>query len=174
MSINYIDGNVLNHKSDKTVIIIHVNNDAGGWGSGFVVPLGNKYPLAEQSYHNWCYNGVTMSEYSGGNIPFTLGRVQLVKVEDNVYVGNMIAQSQPGGCRIKIGDETVYVRPLRLESLKECLLRVASAAKSLNAEVIGPMFGSALAGGNWDEEIVPLIEECLIAYDIPVTIYRFK
>lgn len=172
--IKYIDGNVLDHKCKNKTILIHVNNDAGGWGSGFVVPLGQKYPLAEKSYRDWASSGWTKNYSGSGWIPFSLGKIQLVDVDKNLLVGNMVAQSTPGGTNIKIGDEEIYLRPLRLECLQECLLRVAAAAKQLKAEIIGPMFGSALAGGNWSTEIVPLIEECLCKYNIPVTIYRFK
>lgn len=172
--INYIDGNVLDHKRNKKTILIHVNNDCGGWGSGFVVPLGKKYPLAEDSYRKWYEDGFTKPLSGLGQIPFTLGRIQLVKVEPDLYIGNMIAQSQPGGCSIKVDDDEVYVRPIRLECLEECLYRVAAAAKKLDAEVIGPAFASGLAGANFKSEVEPLINKCLTRFGIQTTIYILK
>lgn len=172
--IKYIDGNVLDHQCKTKTILVHVNNDAGGWGSGFVVPLGQKYPLAEKSYRDWAASGWTKNYSETGWIPFSLGKIQLVDVDKNLTVGNMVAQSTPGGATIKIGNEEIYLRPLRLECLRECLLRVAAAAKHLKAEVIGPAFGGGLAGGDFKKEIAPIIEDCICKYNIPVTIYMLK
>lgn len=174
MPIEYKTGNVLDHKATKPTILIHICNDRGGWGSGFVVPLAKKWKVTEASYREWYSTTVWDAEDCDRPAIFALGEVQFINVNDNITVGNMIGQSTPGGVSIQIGKEKEYLRPIRLESLRECLLRVAERAKLANAEVIGPMFGSGLAGGKWDEEIVPLIESCLCKYDIPVTIYRFE
>ena len=34
----------------EKIIIAHVCNNKGAWGSGFVIPLGKKYPLAKSEY----------------------------------------------------------------------------------------------------------------------------
>lgn len=180
--IKYVDGDVLKHKSTRNTLIVHIVNDEGKWGSGFVVPLGRKYPDVEKSYRDWyteCYSDDIKNHYdeedlSTESVPFTLGQIQANKVTENLFVINAVAQSQPGGVSINIAEESVYIRPIRLECLRECLLRVAALAKILDAEIVGPAFGSERAGGKWSEEIVPLIEECICKYDIPVTIYLLK
>lgn len=53
-------------------IIAHVCNDIGGWGKGFVRPLGKRYPKAEAEYRAWFQRKT--------DPPFALGQVQFVEV----------------------------------------------------------------------------------------------
>ena len=168
--INFKVGNLFeNFPSDKTVIIAHVCNDVGGWGSGFVVPLSKKFPLAEGAYRKW-YASAEI------NMPppdrFELGRFQIVDVSTNksIFVANMIAQHStitrsPG------------TTPLRYWALCKCLRGVGEVARSIhqtsdnNVELYCPMFGSGLAGGKWDI-IETLIEESWEG--IPTTVYKLE
>lgn len=153
MPIKYVEGDLFEHvpaklETDKPVFICHVCNDKGGWGSGFVVPLGKIYPVAKESY---LATGV-----------YTQGCVQPILVDTisniDIYVMNMIAQTLGG------------VRPLNYYSLAACMEKVGDLAKNCKASIHAPMFGAGLAGGNWNF-IIKLIEDCWLSKDIPVTIY---
>lgn len=136
------------------IVITHIVNNIGAWGSGFVVPLGRKYPQAKERYRA----SVDWAKTTG-----TLGTTTTVIVEEspNVVVHNMMAQEGTGG-----------VRPLRYNSLVRCLEDSASrilAVMPENTEIIAPAFGSGLAGGNW-KFIEDLIVDCWIRKGINVTI----
>lgn len=117
----------------KDCIITHVCNNLRGWGAGFVVPLGNKYPLAREKYFQ--------------TEKLILGTTQIVPVdiENNVYVANMIAQTLGGK------------RPLFYNHLIDCMEEVGRFAETVNSKIYAPLFGSKLAGGNWD-----FIEELMV------------
>lgn len=134
-SLHHIIGNVL-EPIKKPAMIIHVCNDVGGFGKGFVVPLANKYPQTKLEYLKW---------YKSGNLK--LGEVQFVQVEPNICVANMIAQHD---IKWKKG-----IPPIRYPALKECLKKIYEKALNENYIVASPRIGCVLAGGLW--EIVELI-----------------
>jgi len=137
---------------DRPVVIAHVCNDIGAWGAGFVVPLGRRWPRAEAQYLDW--------HRSGEN--FELGRVAVVKVGDDVWVANMIAQH---GIRRRRGDI-----PLRYDALATCLEKLAGRALELGAVVAMPRIGAGLAGGDW-AKVSELIEERLCGRGVKVVVY---
>lgn len=123
--ITYHVGNLFDAEK-KNCIIAHVCNNMGGWGSGFVVPLGRNYPKAREEYYN--------------NTSYILGHTQLVEISQisKVYVANMIAQTLGGK------------RPLYYNHLARCMDQVRDYAKAFEVKIYAPLFGSKLAGGNWD------------------------
>jgi hypothetical protein len=129
-----------------------VNNDIGAWGSGFVLAVSKRWPEPEQDYREW---------FTENPRP-ALGQVSLVRVEDDLWVANMIAQR---GIRWIDG-----VPPIRYGALECCLEWVAEEALSLGASVHGPRFGSALAGGDW-RRIEDIIQRELVNRGVDVTIY---
>jgi len=158
--IKYVEGDLFEHIEGKNVVIPHVCNDQGGWGSGFVVPLGQKFPFAQDSYLSWA-NG----EYTGDPVMyanhdrFELGNTQFVDFGD-VVVANMVAQHE-----FKSKDNP---QPLKYGSLVHCMDQVR--AFIVDEEIHAPQFGSGLAGGDWDV-IEGLIEE--IWDDFSVTVYIY-
>lgn len=175
--INYKVGNVLTQKYDRKTLLVHVVNDANGFGSGVAGEILRRFPKAANIYHDW-YQATSgpriADDECDDDVPFVLGQICAVPVTDNLYIVHMIAQSQPGGDTIRIGDRSVYVRPVRLECLYECLLRVASLAKELDADIVGPMFAGGLAGASFDEEVVPVIKSAICEYDLDITIYKLE
>lgn len=174
--ITYKIGNVLSQKFAKPTIICHIVNTESKFGSGFAYAVLKKYPEVKQKYHDWYDVTMTACDIRDTDIPFMLGQVQLTKVQDSpeLYLCQMIAQGTPGGNYYEIGKEKIYLRPIRLDSLRECLYNVAVVAKKIGADVVGPRFGSGLAKGKWDEEIVPIIDECLTAFGIDITIFDLE
>ena len=144
-------------RGDGTVFIVHVCNDQGRMGSGFVVPLEQAHPNAKRAYQEWprgqsdaeIRDSVCTVTSTG---PSQLGQTQFVQVLDQrevdgeqhprVVVVNMIAQT--------LGGE----RPLYYNHLVRCMTSVASLAgkPALNGNklsIVCPMFGGGLAGGDW-------------------------
>ncbi len=153
--INYIKGDVTNPVGTDNRFIIHICNDKGGWGKGFVLAVSAKSPEPERAYREW-------SKCKRNEVPFELGNIQKVKIEDSLWVVNMIAQ---GGYSPTYKVTKRYVNYYALE---QCLSKVARAAKIHSASIHMPRIGTSFGGGAW-EEIEPIIQRTL--KDHPVTVY---
>ncbi|MGC3961057.1 MAG: macro domain-containing protein [Verrucomicrobiota bacterium] len=154
MSIKYVIGDATQPVGSGPKIIVHVCNDIGGWGRGFVVALSKRWPEPEQRYRAW-HQGEEA-------VPFTLGEVQFVQVTDDIWVANLIGQRDVrtvGG-----------IPPVRYEAIRKGLRRVTEEAERLEASVHMPRIGCGLAGGNW-EEVGKIVEDELVNRDVSVTVY---
>lgn len=150
--IHYVTGDATQPIGTGNKIIAHVCNDIGAWGAGFVLAISKRWPQLGEAY-------VRQKQIHG----LTLGDVRLVKVEDAMWVANMIAQS---GIRAHNS-----VPPIRYEALKQGLAGVAAHAKEFHATVHMPRIGCGLAGGRW-ETIEAMIRDELagievFVYDLP-------
>jgi O-acetyl-ADP-ribose deacetylase (regulator of RNase III) len=152
--ISYLVGDATAPKTPGPKIIVHVCNDIGAWGKGFVMALSKRWSEPESQYKTW-YAKSKLND-------FELGAVQVVQVEDDLWVGNMIGQH--GIRRTKEGP------PIRYNAVEKCLGRVAQKAVELDASVHMPRIGCGLAGGNW-EEIEPIITRQLCKKSIAVYVY---
>ena len=156
-SINYRQGDATQPEADGARIIVHICNDVGGWGAGFVLALSRRWATPEQHYRDW---------YEGrGSNDFGLGAVEFVEVEPSLWVANMIGQHGVS--------PTADGPPIRYEAVETALERVADRASDLGASVHMPRIGCGLAGGSWDR-IEPLIAATLLAKDINVVVYDFE
>ncbi|KOY87028.1 Appr-1-p processing protein [bacterium 336/3] len=157
LQINYIKGDATSPQAKGIKIIAHICNNIGGWGKGFVVAISKRWEEPEEAYRKWHRDRASND--------FKLGSIQIVQVEEYIYVANMIGQQG-----IKTGSNGV---PIRYEAVEECLEKLAEKALELGASVHMPRIGCGLAGGKW-EKIEPLIEKTLIANNISTTIYDFE
>lgn len=134
-------------------ILVHVVNDAGAWGKGFVLAVSARWRLPEQRYREWAqaYDGV-----------LPLGNTQLVQVEPQMWVANMVAQH---GIRWIDGQP-----PIRYVALFQCLSAVARHAGALSATVHMPRIGCGLAGGDWNR-VSDTVHATLCARGVSVTVY---
>jgi O-acetyl-ADP-ribose deacetylase (regulator of RNase III) len=154
MSIQYTTGDATLPIGDGPKIIVHICNDIGGWGRGFVTAISKRWPEPESRYRAW-HRGEEKQ-------PFALGQVQFVQVAPDLYVANLIGQRD-----IRAQGS---VPPVRYEAVREGLSRIADEAQKLDASIHMPRIGCGLAGGKW-EEVGRIIEEELSARDIPVHVY---
>jgi O-acetyl-ADP-ribose deacetylase (regulator of RNase III) len=154
MNINYVIGDATNPVGAGPKIIVHVCNDIGGWGRGFVLALSKRWPAPEQRYRAW--------HRGGEKIPFELGEVQFVEVTNEIKVANLIGQRD---VRVVEG-----IPPVRYEAIRKGLKRVATEAIRCGASIHMPRIGCGLAGGNW-EEVGRIVEEELTKKGVPVTVY---
>ncbi len=153
--INYVIGDATDPPRNTPAVIVHVCNDIGGWGAGFVLAVSRRWPEPEKRYRAW--------HRGGEGIPFALGQVQIVPVEPNVFVANLIGQRGTG----RGSDGRA---PVRYEAIRDGLARVATFALANGASVHMPRIGCGLAGGKW-EEAGRIVQEELADQDVPVSVY---
>ena len=153
--IIYIKGDATCPAGDGNKIIVHVCNDIGGWGKGFVMAISSKWSAPEKQYRAW---------YKSKE-KFTLGEVQFVQVEENLWVANIIGQRN-------INKDENGNFPVRYEAIESALTKVSVFAKENNISVHMPRIGCGLAGGKW-EFMEPIILRTLSAKNIEVTVYDF-
>ena len=162
-NINYTIGDATQPVGKGTKFIIHVCNDVGAWGAGFVMAISNRWKQPEKEYRHWFKEKFSKSATG----VFKLGEVQFVNVKDNgIVVCNMIGQHG-------IGKTNDGLPPIRYKAIDKALEIVAKYALKANASVHGPRFGAGLSGGDWFE-IEKLINKNLCARGIDVTVYDLK
>ena len=154
--IKYIKGDATAPIGPGIKLIVHICNDIGAWGAGFVLAISKKWKTPEQEYRR-----IQAKKRK-------LGYVQYIPVEPNMFIVNMIAQN--GNVTNEFG-----VPPVRYSAVYTCLQKVAGFAKTLDdgttpVSVHMPIIGCGLAGGTWTI-MEKVIEESL--KDIPVTVYDF-
>ncbi len=131
-----------------TRVIIHICNNIGGWGSGFVVALSRKWKQPEMLYRQW----FSQKAFIKGDDAFQLGNIQKVALDVDkyfakTYVVNMIAQDG-------ILSNTRSDIPLKYDALEKCLSKVydfcsAERKKGIPITIHCPRIGAGLAGGEW-------------------------
>lgn len=151
-----IKGDATSPQAKGPKLIVHICNDLGGWGKGFVLAISRRWPEPEKAYREW-HRG------RAGN-DFGLGATQLVQVKPDTWVANCVGQRG-----IRTGSQGP---PIRYDAVLRCLETVAEHAQRLGASVHMPRIGCGLAGGRWDL-IEPIITETLVAKGISVTVYDF-
>jgi O-acetyl-ADP-ribose deacetylase (regulator of RNase III) len=155
--IRYVTGDATRPEGPGPKVIVHVCNDVGGWGAGFVVAISRRWKQPEAEYRRWHQEGV-----DDGAGPFELGAVQFVEVKPNLWVANLIGQH---GVAPAAG-----VPPVRYEAVRAGLAIVAQFARDRGATVHMPKIGAGLAGGDWDR-ISAIVEQELREKGVAVTVY---
>jgi len=155
MQIVYIDGDATKPadvaNGDKK-LIVHCCNDLKAWGAGFVVSLSKKWPEPEAAYR-------AMDQ--------RLGHVSIVKVEENLWVANVIGQH--GVMRGTTGE----LPPVRYEALRMGFRKICEALKGKEGYSIHmPRVASGLAGGDW-AMVEVLINDTFVRAGLEVVVYTF-
>ena len=148
--IHYLKADATVPQAEGNIVIAHICNDIGAWGKGFVLALSKRWKYPEKQYKQWYKQGEG----------FALGAVQFVKVENDIWVANMIGQHH-------IYKDENGNPPIRYEAVKKALQQVANFALENNAKVQMPRIGCGLAGGTWDK-IEAIINETLLEKNIEV------
>ena len=154
--VNYIIGDATNPQTKGNKTMVHVCNDIGGWGKGFVMAITKRCKQPEQQYRQWFKS----------NDNFCLGQVQFVQVEEELWIANLIGQH-------KINKDGNGNAPIRYEAILSGLEKVAQFAIDKNTTVHMPRIGCGLAGGTWDK-IEPLINKSLLENEIETYVYDFS
>ena len=127
--LKHIKGDATRPVGEGDKIIVHCCNDIGAWGAGFVVALSRHWKEPERQYRQW----------HRSKKGFKLGKVQYVKVEEDIVVCNMIGQRD---IRSK-GN----VSPIRYGAIRKCLEKVKETALKNKASIHCPLFGAGLEIG---------------------------
>jgi hypothetical protein len=83
MPINYVTGDATAPLGPGPKVVIHVVNNAGGWGKGFVLALSRRWSTPEHAYRRWA---------AGPRTAFVMGMIQPVPVTHDITVLNLLAQ----------------------------------------------------------------------------------
>lgn len=147
MKIHYVKGDATRPIGDGKKIIVHICNNIGAWGAGFVLALSKRWSDPEESYRE-------LSVYDR-----ILGLVQLIPVEKDITVANMIAQDG-------VGPSDNGVPPIRYDAVRKCLEAVDHTARLTKATIHMPRIGCGLAGGSW--ETIEKIIYAVVTVDVYV------
>lgn len=153
-TIQYTKGDATCPQGAGLKIIIHIVNNRGKWGKGFVLALSKRWKQPEQRYRQ---------SFKDDPKP-TLGIVQFVPVRNDIVVVNMFAQDGFVGGSRKVAVD--------YEALEWCLGKLVNFAKRNEASIHMPRIGCGLAGGRW-EKVEPIIVRNLCDRDVDVTVYDF-
>lgn len=141
----------------KVAIIVHICNDVGLWGKGFVLAISKRWKGPAKVFKS-------KENYEIGTTDF----VYVVDTdEEKIIVANMIAQV---GVR---RNKNTGLPPIRYVELEKCLRQVNDFIDTLDepASVHMPRIGCGLAGGEWDivERIIyrSLPDRDVTVYDLP-------
>jgi len=156
-TINYLKGDATAPKDFCPTVIVHVCNDLGRWGKGFVLAISKRWREPEEAYRS-----AFASQHAPG-----LGNVQFIRVSDRITVANLIGQHGVRSLRSEAAP------PIRYPAIRDGLTKVAEFAQAHGASVAMPRIGCGLAGGRW-EEIEPIIEDTLCKQGISVSVYDFS
>ena len=140
---------------DGPKVIVHVCNDLGKWGKGFVLAISRRWKEPERLYK---------AAFDLVPTP-VLGDVQFVSVAETIVVANLIGQHG-------VATRSTKAPPVRYEAIRAGLAKIAAHARASSASVHMPRIGCGLAGGEWTR-IEPLIAETLLVADVDVTVYDF-
>lgn len=156
--ITYLIGDATRPQGEGLKVIVHIANNVGAWGKGFVLALSARWKLPEQSYREWYRDKA--------EAPLMLGMVDFTQPEDDIIVASIIGQNGIGN---KHGPPVDYEAISQgLEVAADAILR-----KRRRATVHMPRIGCGLAGGTW-YQIEPIIQRQLCDRGISVTVYDLK
>lgn len=177
--IEYIKGDATQPEICKDCInvICHCCNAFGGWGRGFVVPLGKRYPRAKMDYENFCKPYQDSNEHRSE----LMGQVCFSPVTSDLIVANLIGQYfYSKNQRQYISQEGILPKFLPTpegrfvcyEAIEKGFMAISDYAERVDrpTTVHMPRIGCGLAGGDW-AEIERLIERYLCGNEINVKVY---
>lgn len=150
--INIEFGDATKPRGEGIKIIAQVVNTSGGLGFGFGKALCKNYPILKEAVKEW----------KERKIEFRLGKSNLVKVTNDIYIFQMLAQK---GLFTKEGKI-----PLQYTCLQECLSELREASFRLQADIYMPLIGAGQAKGDW-KVIEGLIYSELVNQGVKVNIY---
>ena len=155
MTIEYVEGDATSPSAPGPKIIVHVCNDIGKWGKGFVLAISKRWKAPEQAY----------KAAFASNPGLALGDVQFIPVSDAIVVANLVGQHG-------VATRASKTPPVRYEAIENGLRKVRERARADGASVHMPRIGCGLAGGDWSK-VESIVKATLVDAGIVVTVYDF-
>lgn len=146
--INYVIGDATAPIGEGPKVIAHICNDAGLWGSGFVLAVSKRWPEPEAEYR-------ALTKY-------TLGSIKVVDVAEDLAVCNMIGQHN-------VRSEG-YLKPIRYSSVRLALIKLNRYLLASNSTLHIPRIGCDRAGGSW-KVMESILKDCI---EVDITVYDLK
>ncbi len=151
--IRYVHGNALDPRGAGNRLVCQMVNDrARKWGGGIARRTAEKYPRAEQEFAKWIVDQPLAER---------LGKAHFSSAIDGISIASLIAQE---------GFGKSHLPRIRYGALEESLKSVARYAQENGFSIHMPRIGTGTAGGTW-EAIEEIIDECLVATGLTITIY---
>lgn len=160
MRIDFVTGDATDPQGEGPKIIVHVCNDIGAWGKGFVLALSKRFKEPERQFKRWAAGETGQ--------PYALGEVQFVPVHPDLTVANLVGQHGIARKSKSSATQTPATPPVRYDAIRLGLQRVRAQAEATTASIHMPRIGAGLAGGDWNN-IQQIIEEELAG--LPVKVY---
>lgn len=144
---------------NKINMICHCCNTIGAWGAGFVVSLGNKYPIAKLKYQTT----IDEAKKTRKNL---LGTVAYVKVTEtpDLIVAHLFGQSS-------IYQKSDGTPPVDYNAIVCGFNNIICDLNGKGCAIHMPRIGCGLAGGDWSK-IEDIINQTLIKAGIDVIVYN--
>jgi O-acetyl-ADP-ribose deacetylase (regulator of RNase III) len=155
IAIRYVEGDATEPIGSGQKIIVHVCNDIGRWGKGFVLAVSRRWKEPERVYRESFREACRPSA----------GDVQFVRVSELLTVANLIGQRG-------ITADVEGLPPVRYEAMRAGLSKVAAKARAEEASVHMPRIGCGLAGGQW-ARVEEIVMETLVSKGVDVTVYDY-
>jgi O-acetyl-ADP-ribose deacetylase (regulator of RNase III) len=147
--LNYIQGDLLQTSRE---VIGHCVNNRGGFGSGIAGQIAKKYPHVRKAY---------LRSYKQGE--YSIGKIQLVRVNARQFIANMCMQDTYGGPGIHI----VY------DAVGEAFTKLIKYCEERKFNIAIPKVGSGLAGGDWNR-IAEIIEKIMGNSPVEIDVYYLE
>lgn len=153
-----------------------VGDVLGGWGRGFVIPLGQRYPMAKSDYEDFCHPYQVSNERRNE----LMGQACLSEANENLFVANIIGQYFYSRNQKSFSDQngvdekylpTPEGRFVCYDSIQHGFRQLIKLMGNTPFCVQMPKMGCDLAGGDW-KVIEGIIIEGLSSKDIQVTVYE--
>lgn len=84
MTLRYISGDATQPQGEESKLLVHVCNDIGAGGRGFVLAPGRRFPETERAYRQWFADETSR--------PFSLGEVQFPLFDEDAALASQIAR----------------------------------------------------------------------------------
>lgn len=169
--ITYLIGDatkpIIKEGQENLRLIVHICNNLGGWGRGFVNSISSQWKEPEKEYRKWFNENRLIT----GNNKLPLGSWRMVPVENGkIMVVNMIAQDE-----YVSSSNPVAIRYSALfmcfSGVKQWIDNFRESNPNTYISVHGPRLGAGLANGDW-KTIEGIVDVCLTGED--VFIYDLK
>lgn len=163
MTVKHLQGDLL---SLKQGIIAHQENTFGVHGAGVALQLTKRYPHAMTAFANFTkqpHDHDLMGHVCLVNTDGSNGLNPSIPRTD-VQIANMYGQNEIG----------VGIRQTDYNALKLALTRTHNwAQKTGQAVAVPALIGCGLAGGDWDNVVLPMLEQ-VFSDDVELLIYHFN
>ncbi|MCB1711263.1 MAG: macro domain-containing protein [Candidatus Riesia sp.] len=149
VKLTLINGDALNPENFSAEFdnyVVHVCNNKGVWGAGFVLALSNFSPVPERAYASWAAS----KEYD-----LAVGEIQLVRVDPKTTVVNMVGLDWN---KPKSDPDFLYT------GVEACLNNLADDLKEHRTQypvkILMPKIGTGIGGGSWNV-LAPIVSKAL-------------